>query len=160
MPRWKKKAVDNTTIAKELGPMIPTPVVNTDNEKLSAKEPSALEKAMEMLMLSQANTNLVLNKISETMTNVADGIQKINDTAKATVDHQIDLDQMNKSKPFKIQMIYQLDQKTIDLGDGIFEYESTWRVFKTKQEAVDFGAKQFWPYGYRIVEVEQPVSQV
>jgi hypothetical protein len=78
-----------------------------------------------MLMLSQANTNVVLNKISETMTTVAEGIQKINDTAKASVDHQVDLDQVNKSKPFKIQMIYQLDQKTIDLGDGIFEYENT-----------------------------------
>jgi hypothetical protein len=80
---------------------------------------------MEMLMLSQANTNTVLTKISETMTTVAEGIQKINDTAKNNVDHQVDLDQVNKSKPFKIQMIYQLDQKTIDLGDGIFEYEST-----------------------------------
>ena len=91
-----------------------------------------------MLMLSQANTNIVLNKISETMTTVAEGIQKINDTAKSTVDHQIDLDQMNKSKPFVIQMVYQLDQRTIDLGDGIFEYESTGRSFKSRNEAVEF----------------------
>ena len=55
---------------------------------------------MEMLMLSQANTNTVLTKISETMTTVAEGIQKINDTAKNNVDHQVDLDQVNKSKPF------------------------------------------------------------
>lgn len=163
MPRWKKKVVANTTEVQAVDTAVPqvTPTkVIPDNQPLSAKEPTALEKAMEMLMLSQANTNVVLNKISETMTNVAEGIQKINDTAKASVDHQVDLDQMNKSKPFKIQMIYQLDQKTIDLWDGIFEYENTWRTFNSRQEAIEFGTKQFWQYGYRIVEVEQPVSQI
>lgn len=163
MPRWKKKVVAKTTKVEAIDTELPkTPVSTTevDNQRLSAKEPTALEKAMEMLMLSQANTNTVLTKISETMTTVAEGIQKINDTAKSNVDHQVDLDQVNKSKPFKIQMIYQLDQKTIDLGDGIFEYESTWRQFGTKAEAIEFGTKQFWQYGFRIVEVEQPVSQI
>lgn len=165
MPRWKKNL---PVIPAELPKtdFVPSPVVVqtttnvvSDIQKLSAKEPTALEKAMEMLMLSQANTNIVLNKISETMTTVAEGIQKINDTSKASIDHQMDLDGLNKSKPFKIQMLYQLDQRTIDLGDGIFEYESTWRAFKTRWEAVEFGNKNFWQQGFRIIEVEQPVSQ-
>jgi hypothetical protein len=100
-----------------------TPAV--DNQKLSQKEPSALEKAMEMLIMSNASTQQLLGKISETMDKVAEGIEKINLDTKNAVDHQVDLDQMNKSKPFKIQIIYQVDQKTIDLGDGIFEYENT-----------------------------------
>lgn len=100
-----------------------TPAV--DNQKLSQKEPSALEKAMEMLIMSNASTQQLLGKISETMDKVAEGIEKINLDTKNAIDHQVDLDQMNKSKPFKIQIIYQVDQKTIDLGDGIFEYENT-----------------------------------
>jgi hypothetical protein len=78
-----------------------------------------------MLIMSNASTQQLLGKISETMDKVAEGIEKINLDTKNAVDHQVDLDQMNKSKPFKIQIIYQVDQKTIDLGDGIFEYENT-----------------------------------
>lgn len=162
MPRWKKKVVDNTTEVKAVdteAPAVEVPVTKPAKQKLSAKEPSALEKAMEMLMLSQANTNQVLNKISETMTDVAEGIQKINDTTKATIDHQIDLDQMNKSKPFLVKIIFQVDQKTIDLWDGIYEYENTWRKFDTRKEAEAFWMQQCWPQNFRIVEVEQYMSQ-
>lgn len=153
MPRWKKKAVSEVP-ANELE----TP--RTDNQQLSQKEPSALEKAMEMLILSNASTQQLLGKISETMTTVAEWIQKINDTAKASVDHQVDLDQMNKSKPFRIQMLYQVDQKTVDLWDGIYDYENTWRSFKTRAEAIEFWRNHFGEWWYRIVEVEMPMSQV
>lgn len=110
----------------------------TDNQKLPENQPSALEKAMEMLIMSSASTQQLLGKISETMDKVAEGIDKINLDVKNSVDHQVDLEQVNKTKPFKIQIIYQVDQKTIDLGDGIFEYENTGRVFQSRSEATDF----------------------
>lgn len=152
MPRWKKKVVSEVPASE-----LETPAV--DNQKLSQKEPSALEKAMEMLIMSNASTQQLLGKISETMDKVAEGIEKINLDTKNAVDHQVDLDQMNKSKPFKIQIIYQVDQKTIDLGDGIFEYENTWRAFNTRSEASDFWMTNFWSGRFRIVEVEKYISQ-
>ena len=109
MPRWPKK------VQPVPGEPEQVPFPKPDNHQLSAKEPTALEKAMEMLILSQANTQNVLGRISDTMDKVAQGIDKINDNAQKSIDHQIDLDQVNKSKPFKIQMLYQVDQKTIDL---------------------------------------------
>lgn len=102
------------------------------------KEQSSLEKAMEMLIISNANQQSLLSRMNDTMEKVADGIDKINTTAKENVEHQVDLDQINKTKPFRIQMLYQIDQRTIDLGDGIYEFESTGRSFKTKDEAITF----------------------
>ena len=94
----------------------PTTVkVEPANKGLSAKEPTALEKAMEMLMISQVNTQQMLGTINETMNKVVDGIDKINATAKANVDHQVDLDNLNKTKPFLVKIIFQVDQRTIDL---------------------------------------------
>jgi len=93
------------------------------------------------------------------MEKVAEGIDKINTTAKENVEHQVDLDQINKTKPFKIQMLYQIDQRTVDLGDGIYEFESTGRSFKTKDEAVKFWVETFWERMFRIVEIEMPISQ-
>ena len=70
---------------------------------------------MEMLMISQVNTQQMLGTINETMNKVVDGIDKINATAKANVDHQVDLDNLNKTKPFLVKIIFQVDQRTIDL---------------------------------------------
>lgn len=122
-------------------------------------EQSSLEKAIEMLIISNTNQQSLLSKMNDTMEKVAEGIDKINTTAKENVEHQVDLDQINKTKPFKIQMLYQIDQRTIDLGDGIYEFESTGRSFKTKEEAVTFWTSTFWQGMFRIVEVEMPISQ-
>jgi hypothetical protein len=103
------KAVDTEAPAAEV------PATKPANHGLSAKEPTALEKAMEMLMLSQVNTQQMLGTINETMNKVVDGIDKINATAKASVDHQVDLDNLNKTKPFLVKIIFQVDQRTIDL---------------------------------------------
>jgi len=115
MPRWPKKVVSPVNPVEEVTP--PAIDLIPANQKLAQNQPTALEKAMEMLIISNANTQTLLSKIDDTMNKVVDGIQKINDTAKASVDHQLDLDEMRKSKPFKLKMLYQVDQKTIDLGD-------------------------------------------
>jgi hypothetical protein len=115
MPRWPKKVASPANPVEEVAPPAIDPV--DDNRRLSSNEPTAIEKAMEMLIISNANTQVLLGEIDDTMNKVVDGIQKINDTAKNSVDHQLDLDEMRKSKPFKLKMLYQIDQRTIDLGD-------------------------------------------
>lgn len=117
-------------------------------------EPSQLEQAMALLINSTVKNTQILEKVSNSL----DEMNKKLDHPVVDKQHQIDLDQENKMNPFKIQMRYQVEQRTLDLWDWMWDYEDTaGKIFFDRTEAEDFGKKNYWVGMYRIIQIEAPM---
>lgn len=126
-----------------------TPIKNTEQIEVPKIE-SPLENALTLLINSQVQTQEILNKI-------ATWIDELKNK-KPEQEHQLDLDQESRIKPFKMKFRYDIEVRTLDLWDWLFEYENTWKRFFNRQEAIDYGTKTYGPGRFRILQIEQPVS--
>lgn len=157
MPRGKKKTV---TAKQKLKTITPVEEI-VDNEKLSQpiievpappiQPASQLEAAMALLIQSQTQSQALLTKI-------ADWIDQLSKKGMSTGDQQLDLVTEQKTRPFKMKIRYDLQVRTYDMGEWIFEYEDTNKKFYDRKEAMDYGNKNYGEWKFRLLQIEQPIS--
>lgn len=125
--------------------------------KNSTNSSTNLDQALQLLIQSNVQINQSLNKMVEKLDNITDWFDHLADSievlewkaiSKEDIDKEKEEDKIDltKAKTQRIKYTYVLRTETIKWS---WEYQLTWREFKTEQELKDFVAKS-WIQKYKI----------